>query len=209
MHLVAVTYAPTEKRLHWLGFWMASGLGFALWCSAVPPGAVTHVMEHHASERANVARQTGPVGVPCAPVWCTGCMCLPTAPRAISGRASGVQALEVSHPDTRYPGWCTVVQRCQSGLARQGHPLPVLKHGPRSLSEAASNAVRVVKAGTEQLVAGSAVPPLWPGLASATRPVRGMQQWPQLPILPTVAWLKRTDHFCLRCYCVLPRLWGL
>ena len=49
MHLVAVTYAPTEKRLHWLGFWMASGLGFALWCSAVPPGAVTHVTEHHPS----------------------------------------------------------------------------------------------------------------------------------------------------------------
>ena len=44
----------------------------------------------------------------------------------------------------------------------------------------------VVKAGTEQLVAGPAVPPPWPGLASATRPRRGMQQWPQLPILRTL-----------------------
>ena len=55
--------------------------------------------------------------------------------------------------------------------------------------------MRVVKAGTEQLVTGPAVPPPWPGLASATRPRRGMQQWPQLPILPNVAWLKRTDYF--------------
>ena len=42
-------HSPTEKRLHWLGFWMPSGLGFALLCSAVPPGAATHVTEHHPS----------------------------------------------------------------------------------------------------------------------------------------------------------------
>ena len=52
---------------------------------------------------------------------------------------------------------------------------PILKHGPRSLSEAAGNAVRVVKASTEQLVAGPAVPPPWPGLASATG--HGYVEW--------------------------------
>ena len=195
MHLVAVTYAPKEKRLHWLGFWMASGLGFALWCSAVPPGAVTHVTEHHPSR--------GQMWQGRMALWVSG-VPLCGAPDACAYQPRRVQSvgeLVVCRPSrSLIPAlgnlvgaqWCKGVK---SGLARQGHPLPVLKQGPRSLSEAAGNAVRVVKAGTEQLVAGLAVPPPWPGLASATQPRRGLQQWLQLPILPNVAWLKRTDHF--------------
>ena len=105
--------------------------GFRAWlCSLVlccPARSCNPCHGASSFERANVARQNGPVGVRCAPVWCTGCMCLPTAPGAISGRASGVRALQVSHPGSRYPGWCTVVQRCQEWLGKAGTSLARLE----------------------------------------------------------------------------------
>ena len=75
MRLVAVTYAPTEKRLPgWDSGWLP-GLAL-LWCSAVPPGAVP-CLEHPSRGQ----MWQGRMGVRCAPVWCTGCMCLPTGQR--------------------------------------------------------------------------------------------------------------------------------
>ena len=209
MHLVAVTYAPTEKRLHWLGFLMASGLGFALWCSAVPPGAVTHVTEHHPSR--------GQMWQGKRAQWVSG-VPLCGAPDACAYQPRRVQSvgeLVVCRPSrSLIPAlgtpvgaqWCKGVK---SGLARQGHPLPVLKHGPRSLSEAAGNAVRVVKAGTEQLVAGPAVPPPWPGLASATRPKAWHAAVASAADSPERCLVKANGPLSLRCYCVSPRLWGL
>ena len=207
MHLVAVTYAPTEKRSHWLGFWMAPGLASALWCSAVPPRAVNNVTEHHTS-RGQMWQGRMALWVSRVPLFgaLDACAYQPHRVQAVGGlvvcRPSNSLIPALGTPVGAQ--WCKGVK---SGLARQGHPLPVLKQEPRSLSEAAGNAVRVVKAGTEQLVAWPALPPPWPGLASATRPRRGMQQWPQLPILPNVAWLKLTDHF-LRGATVFDRAFG-
>ena len=191
MHLVAVTYAPTEKRLHWPGFWMASGFGFALWCSAVSPGAVTHVAEHHPSRgqmwQGRMALWVSSVPLCGAPDACA------YQPR----RVLSMGELVVRRPSRSLISalgtpvgaqWCKGVK---SGLARQGPP------ARRNTDQGVypRPQAMLVKAGTEQLVAGPAVPPPWLGLASATRPRRGMQQWPQLLILPNVACLKRTDHF--------------
>ena len=74
---------------------------------------------------------------------------LPTLPGAISESSSGAQALQASQLGSQFPSCSTVVPGVKSGLARQGHSLPVLKHGPRSLLETAGNAVPVVKAGME------------------------------------------------------------
>ena len=136
-----------------------------------------------------MARQNGPVGVRCAPVWCTGCMCLPTAPGAISGRASGVQALQVSHPGSRYPGWCTVVQRCQEWLAKAGT-------SPARLETRTKESI----GGRRQCCACSQS---WYGATgggarcAATLAGFGLRDPTQAwhAAVPNVAWLKRTDDF--------------
>ena len=98
--------------------------GFRAWlCSLVlccPSRAVTHVTEHHPSRgqmwQGRMALWVSGVPLCGAPNACA------YQPRrsAISGRATGVQALQVSHPGSRYPGWCTVVQRCQEWLSKAG-----------------------------------------------------------------------------------------
>ena len=115
MHSVAVTFAPMEERLLRDSGW-PSGFDFALVLShpgGYPAGSIS-------SREGKCGKAEWPCGCPVCPCGCTGCMCLPTAPGAISGRASGVQALQASHPGSRYPGWCTVVQRCQEWLGKAG-----------------------------------------------------------------------------------------
>jgi len=123
MHSVAVTFAPMEKRGSSGDSGWPSGFDFALVLSH--PGGYP-VGSTSPSERANVARQNGPVGVRCAPVG---------APDACAYQPRRVQS--VGEPVVCRPSrplipalgtpvgaqWCKGVK---SGLARQGHPLPVL-----------------------------------------------------------------------------------
>ena len=129
----------------------------------IPPGAVTHVMGHSSRGQMWQGRMA---------LWVAGAP-LRGAPDACAYQPRRVQLmgeLVVCKPSrSLIQALSTQVgaQRCQEWCG-------VLKHGPRSLSEAAGNAVHVVKAGMEQPVVGSAVPPPWPSLASATRPRRGI-----------------------------------